>query len=525
MGGWEPNVWCGFKTNHACDVEMLLKLPTMADIAPNFWASSLVWLLLPPVTGFCGYFAYQADPLLVGMAFLLVLGGGLMGKPVWILTILLVFGLLMTGPVNLFLESLSGKALWGSAILGLVLMFLALFKVLTHARVHQGTPKFVWLALLFIIYVLLESAFQLNTMKELIAGFKRYFQVWGVMFAFCWLGFSRNDINRWQWLFLLAALVQLPFCLYELIRLVPVRESMRNSIPDLVPIDIVAGTFAGVLSGGGGSSEMSTFLVIVFAFLLARYKEQQLASIDLLRLMILLFIPLLIGEAKIIVIFLPLACAIIYQRELIARPMYLLAALVLGAVFLAVMAAVMVSVTQQSLDQLVFETLQYNFYGTGYGGLHLNRTTVLTFWASQQSFEDPLLFSFGCGLGCVKVSLTPDMPNGFMSARYPNYGINLTSASTLLWEVGLVGVALLGWFFISAWRCAVQLAKFDNPQVRADAKAIQATIALFGLYLFYMDSVTELAGFQLILFCALGYLAWLYRQHGLNKPPITPTTL
>lgn len=473
---------------------------------------AVVWSLLPLAAGVFGFFAYSADPLLVSLAFLLILGGGFLSKPVWILNILLVFGMLMTGPINLFLESLADKALWGSSILGLTLLGLAVFKLLTQRNLQQDTPKFVWLALIFMGYVLLESALQINTLKEFIGGFKRYFQVWGVLFALCWLGFGRKDVACWRWIFLLAGILQLPFALYELVRLVPLRQSAQAYLPTLVPIDIVAGTFAGKLYGGGGSAEMSTFLVVIFAFLLARFKEQQLAKTDFIRFSALILAPLFIGEAKIMVVFLPLACAVIYQRELLTRPLYLLAAMVLGGLFLTAMISVLMAVTQQSFDKLVWQTLAYNFMEAGYGSFHLNRTTVLTFWASQQSWQDPFLFAFGCGLGCAKMSTSIDMPNGIMEARFPHYGIGLTSVSLLLWEVGVVGFGLLLWSFASAWRSAVRLSKLGDPLLKADALGIQAVLALFTVYLFYLDSLFSMVSFQLVLLGTLGYLAWLCRR-------------
>ena len=43
---------------------------------------------------------------------------------------------------------------------------------------------------------------------------------------------------------------------------------MREGLRNVVPIDVVAGTFGATLYGGGASGEMATFLIIVLAFLL-----------------------------------------------------------------------------------------------------------------------------------------------------------------------------------------------------------------------------------------------------------------
>ena len=90
----------------------------------------------------------------------------------------------------------------------------------------------------------------------------------------CWFPFHEQNVGRWRLFLLIVAVIQLPFALYELIALVPMREGLR----DVVPIDVVAGTFGATLYGGGASGEMATFLIIVLAFLLAQRMERILTS-------------------------------------------------------------------------------------------------------------------------------------------------------------------------------------------------------------------------------------------------------
>ena len=51
------------------------------------------------------------------------------------------------------------------------------------------------------------------------------------------------------------------------------RKGYAGSIQGLVPVDIIAGTFGGELFGGGNNAEMATFLIIVLAFLLSRWRS------------------------------------------------------------------------------------------------------------------------------------------------------------------------------------------------------------------------------------------------------------
>ncbi len=98
--------------------------------------------------------------------------------------------------------------------------------------------------------------------------------------------------------------------------------------------------------------------------------------------------------------------------------------------------------------------------------------------------------------------------------RYPGYGIGLTAASTLLWDMGVFGSGLFITILALAWRCAGRLRRESTlPTVRADAAAIQAALALFGFFLFYRLGVLEILSFQIVFSVLLGYLAWLHRRH------------
>jgi len=228
---------------------------------------------------------------------------------------------------------------------------------------------------------------------------------------------------------------------------------------------------------------------------------------------LILLSPLAMGETKIIIIFFPMMFATLYRKELLTRPHYLIAALILGSLFTAIAVSVNMMMTKMTLDELIFDTLRYNVYEVGYGEYYLNRTTVLTFWAQHQSLADPISFLFGNGLGSAQ-SGSDATVGGHIDMRYPNYGLGFTGASLLLWELGVCGVGLFLLIIVMAWRCANQLiAQSVDPIVRADALAIQAGLVLFAFYPLYMGGLFSEFAFQVIFTFMLGYLAWMYKQH------------
>ncbi|MDD1605648.1 MAG: hypothetical protein LUP96_02965, partial [Methylococcaceae bacterium] len=289
------------------------------------------------------------------------------------------------------------------------------------------------------------------------------------------------------------------------------------SLPGLEAIDVVAGTFGALMLSGGNSAEMAITLIMMFAFLLARYQENMMTSKQLLWLSLLLLSPLGMGETKIVVIFFPVMIAVLYRKEFFSRPHYLVVASILGSIFIAIVLNVYMIINKTTLDGLIFDTLKYNVYEVGYGSFYLNRTTVLTFWAEHQSSANPLSFLFGNGLGSTQEGDSSG-PGGHISMRYPSSGLGFTGAAMLLWELGVFGVSLFLLMIALAWRCANRVIKVAvDPVARADATAIQAGLFLFAIYPFYLNSLFNQFSFQMLFTFMLGYLAWLHKQSVENE--------
>jgi hypothetical protein len=471
-----------------------------------------------PFLGFLfGSLASTANPLIIGMAASSFIGILLLEKPIWTTELVIILGLFVGGLVVLFFGDLAIKMVWGVSILGFVLLVSSFYKLVTTPHVIKSTPAFIWIALLFFVYSIVDSLLQLYSATEMIGGFKRYFQVWGLLFGLCWLGFSKKDVDRWCKIVLIICLLQAPFCLYQNLILVPIREDYVASIPGLEPIDVVAGTFGADMFGGGNNAEMATVLLMVFAFLLTRFKMKILATKKLLWVSLILLSPLVMGETKIVVLLLPIMVFVLYRKELLSRPHYAVMALILGAIFMAITLNVYMIMTKMTLDQLIFDTIAYNFYEIGYGNCYLNRTTVLVFWGQHQSLGDPLSFLFGNGLGSAREDFG-GLGSGHIDVKYQGYCTGLTGVSMLLWELGVFGMGLFLVMMASAWHCANQLmAQTIDPEVRADVAAIQASIALFIVYPLYRDTLLSEFSFQLIFTLMLGYLAWLHKQQAEKK--------
>jgi hypothetical protein len=462
---------------------------------------------------FFGLVAVTANVIFIALAVSLIVGTLLLGKPTWTMWLILSLGLLVSGVLPLFFEFLATKASWGVSILGFVLLASVFFKVVTNPELAKHTPGFVWVALVFMLLAVINSLAQWQGIAFFIGGFKRYFQVWGLLFAMTWLVLDQNLIRRFLRFILIVAFIQLPFALYELIKFVPIREGFASAYPGMVPIDVVAGTFGASLHGGGASGQMATFLIIVFAFLLARWQEKTLSIGRLVILSIFVLTPLFLGETKVVVILLPLMFLVLYRKEVITRPHYALLGFAVLVVMTIAAGYVYLGFSKGNLHGEIADTLSYNVYERGYGGYALNRTTVFPFWLEHQGVGNPVSFFFGNGLGSVQSPFGSFTP-GYIALQYPKYGVGLNAGSTLLWDTGIFGFGLFLLILGLAWLSANRLRREStNPTIRADALAIQAAIALLSVHLSYSLSLLDELSFQIVFTMLLGYLAWLHRQH------------
>jgi len=460
------------------------------------------------ISMFFGLLAVTANPVLIGLGAGLVLGPILLALPeltVWIiLTIGLLMGVLSANPQF-------SKVTWIVSILSMLLLLPSLINLLWSRQ--RRAPAYMLIALLFMFYAVIVSLVQWYSLAEFVAGFKRYFQMFGLMLALTLITFTPQSFARWWKFLLVVALLQLPFALYELLVLVPQRGGLGLSS---YTTDVVAGTFGANMQGGSPNSVMVIFLLIAIAFLVTRWREGIVDRKYFLLLFLIFLLPIGMGETKIALVMLPLVGLMLIRKELFHAPLRYLPAF-LGILLLTMLLGYLyvVVMMQSNPIDVIESTLEYNIGSRGYSeSQYLNRWTSITFWFAEQGLGDPVGFLFGNGLGSSYTS--NGALAGHLGLRYLNYGINLTAASTLLWDTGVVGLLMFIGVFVSAWMAAGQLVSHAaDPIVRADAAAIQATVPLFLLSIVYSDSIVNLLAMELIYASLLGYLGYLLNQHGL----------
>lgn len=462
------------------------------------------------------FVAITANPIFIGLAVGLIFGTLLLADPKKTIWLVITLGLAAPALLDMAGHGLA-RVSWAISMMAILLCIpsvLNLFNLNSSDKRH--IPLFIWISILFVTYAVCSTVFMMHSIGELFGGFKRYFQAFGLMLALVTLSITKKEFNNWLKLLLAIALLQFPFALFERFALVPLRGGIAAGGQ---ATDIVAGTMGANLQGGSPNSIMVIFIIIAFVFVFSRWKVGLIQTSRMLLLSIILLFPLLLGETKVVIVLLPLMGLVLLRKDLVQNPAKYLPILLGLLVLTALLAYVYVYIMLNSnFTEAVLGTLSYNLDDVGYGTSLLNRTTVMSFWWGLHGWHDPISFLFGHGLGS---SYGSAFDGGHVAKMYVDYGIGLTTISSILWDLGLVGLALYVSIYIITWYQVSRLWKCANePLVKADCLSIQVGISFTLLFLFYSDSQVNLIVHEIIIATLLGYAAFLIQEQRKASNPL-----
>lgn len=451
-----------------------------------------------------GLLAATASPIAVALGISVMLGGMLLLAPKLNLWLAIIIGL-SSGAVLSLASGIGAKALWGVVLLAVMLLLPVLLTMLSRPRL----PLFMWLYLAFVGLSIVISVVQANGVSSLIVGLKRYHQAIGIALAIAVLPLNWKDDRRLGQILGWIALLQLPFVLFEAVFLVPIRVA-RSAIGEGSDVtDVIAGTFGANLVGGSPNAEMVVFVLIMLAMAWARWREGILTRSKLVLFIIAMLPCIGLGEVKFVVVLVPLMALVLYKEDVVSNPGRFLPVLaVVGLMTVAFSYLYFGYFSGSTVDNGVNDMIRYNVTDVGYGKMYLNRTTVLTFWWQHQGLHNPMGLLFGHGAGSSYWNGDPNTPGGWLGTKYANYGIALTTASALLWDVGVVGTLLFLSVFLLAFIHAGKLYKVEeNAEVRSILLGIRAALVAFIAFIPYSSTMLSILPFQIIIAIVLGYLA------------------
>ena len=486
----------------------------LAKTSQSVWIKRVFFTMACLLACLFGLISITGNPILIGLAVGSLVGIFLLAMPKKTIGLIIVLGLITPALLDIAGHGLS-RMLWAISMMALLLWVPGLLNLIDFNRSNdinqrRYIPLFTWLSLTFVIFAVINTILQLHSVGQFLGGFKRYFQTFGLILALATFAISRKEFDQWLKLLLGIALLQLPFALFERLVLVPMRGGI--ALGGGQATDIVAGTMGANLDGGSPNSIMVTFVLIAFAFVFSRWKSGLIDTNRLFILSFILLLPLVLGETKVVIVMLPLLALVLIGKDMMQEPSKYIP--VFGGILVLSLAFAYLYfhfMLDSNIVDGLLGILAYNVdEKIGYGTSLLNRSSVVTFWAQLHSWHDPVRLLFGSGIGS---SYGDGFNAGHIASMYPKYGIGLTALSTLLWDLGVVGLILYLSIFIVAW---VQISKTwrhsQNIKTKADCIALQAGISLTLFFIIYSDSQLNLLVHQLIIAIMLGYAAFLYQE-------------
>ena len=284
----------------------------------------------------------------------------------------------------------------------------------------------------------------------------------------------------------------------------------------VVAIDAVSGTFESSFLGGGSSSVLVFFLLTVFAFVFRLWLDGHLGGWRAFLACVLLLSPLALGETKVVVVFLPVVMLSVLALDVKKHPIRTVLLLLLGVLGTAALAALYLVISAragQSVQTVLENTIAYNFGNVGYhSASNLNRSTVFSFWWSQQHLGDPIGLLFGHGPGSSYSGEGALVP-GKLALRFAGLAIAFTTLSSLLWDFGVLGTLLFLLFNLGAVVAVARAARrLPAGVVRSMAVAVLAGLLMSLLLFFLGNSATSLPSHSTLYMLLLGAGVLVCRQ-------------
>jgi hypothetical protein len=480
--------------------------------------------------------------IFVAAATAAVLFGGLLGLGFYILLIpllALVFGACMIAFPNVALWTVIVGALgvigllelfapqfrqlgWAIAALSMALGGVALLQRISQAKRQtlnqEGTQLLIWFAAFAFAgfaSCIANKSFNIGTISSL----KGYFQAIGVLFAIVWFNYTNADLRRFMTFLMWLTVIQLPFIFHQFFFLVPLRSTLDYASRGIVAIDIVSGTFGGLMSGGGRSIDLAILCLVGATYAGAAWRIGALSGVKASLVVVIALIPIAVAEVKIVFFLIPVAVYILMRDLARKYPVRFLLGIASSFVLLIAIAigyALLPGAESQkpkSFAAYIDDTINYNVGSKGYGNAKLNRSTVYTFWFNENivNFNGiHALVGYGPGATFTNSSLSE---KSVANEKYRAVGIGLTGLSSVLWEFGLLGgIALLGIFF-SAYALSGRLLK--KVMGTADFPAVVAArvgVVACGLSLFHSSYFVFDLAHQVMLMMFLGVIVGFSRK-------------
>lgn len=486
---------------------------------------AVVWLLSIAVlvAAVFGLAAAVLPPVFIAFFVALLLGTALVTRPVLLLWLTVLSTLVVAGTVKYFITGFD-RIWWVGYGLAAALYVPALLHLIAlnrppRSRTPSPTRTLGHALLLFLALILISSVVNKVPLTQFAAASKSWLLYGGLVALFAVVPIGRDTVRRIGVCMLAIASVQILPVLYQFVFVRGRRLELGIGATAAEASDSVVGTFGGSMEGGGNSAALAFLLCISVAFVLLARQRGLLGRALCVCLVLAMVVPLLLMEVKVVFVYLPIVLLYVYRRAIVRNPFGFiagtLAVIALGVAGLFAYQEIHWNRTGLSLAGNIEKSFSYSFNEEAsierYRSGVMTRREALEYWWQEHDLSQPIPILFGHGFGAAR---TTGLTLGTVAQpRWPRR-IDATGASSLLWELGLVGTTALIAVLITGCVACGRLAKVATllPWQRTLAGSLQVLLGLAALSVPYRNDIPYAAPMMFLVSGGLGLSFWLARE-------------
>lgn len=307
-----------------------------------------------------------------------------------------------------------------------------------------------------------------------------------------------------------VALLQVPLVLYQYFFVASKRSNLGGAFG--VSWDAIVGGFGGDPMGGGASGTMAWFQVAVATLCLAWYMRGLISKWVLMSVLAAAFISIAIAEVKVVVVLFPLATVALLLPHLKTRPVLAISG---GFASFAAMIGILIIYSHlygggqgtTDIGEVIGDAFWYSIDPTFINATgEMGRFAAVVHWWQNNGFQDFLHTIFGYGPGASRTRSV--FGAGELGRRFP-FSIDRSTASTLLWDVGLLGLLAFLFLIVYASRKAYVLSKETvlTPFSASVLEALSGILLTVVVMVFYGKDVIEVPALGVLLMIFFGYIS------------------
>lgn len=439
---------------------------------------------------------------------------------IWSITIL---ALLVVGQAMYFAGF--NQAIWIPFGLGL-LLFLRMPMVYANSPFSRIrlSPPLVYPVLIFMAAVLLSMLVNMSQPFQAFRAAKSYIFLWSIFFIIAYWGVRLDTLERIWRFCIVVVFIQLPLVLYQYFFI----ASKRSNLGGLhgVSWDAIVGGFGGNPMGGGASGTMAWFLVFVTVLSVAMFRRGLMGKSLLTGVLATSAICVGLAEVKVVVLLLPLGMGALlipyFRKNPFMVLLSLVASVIIGFAILVLYGYLHSKAGSFNLD--ILEILNNAFWYSldpsyiNFVTGEMGRLASIVHWWQENGLDDPLHTLFGHGPGASSIS---GVFGAGEVARQYSFGINRSTLSIFLWDIGLIGVFSYLLIIFRGLFLALKASRAANvdPFQAAVLEAIFGGLLMVLLMLPYGKDVTEVPALGVLLMLFLGYVSQSTSQLKMNSKP------